>query len=109
MPMRKGWCVCWMALCLLVSGLAAAQVPSETPQAAEARLVQAAEAAVAQHGELSPEHFVALGALADHHYFLQNNAEWVALMQRLVDLRIRAHGPTTCGWRARGSAWARPT
>jgi CHAT domain-containing protein len=102
MPMRKGCCVCWMALCLLVSGLAAAQLPSETPQAAEARLVQAAEAAVAQHGELSPEHFVALGALADHHYFLQNNAEWVALMQRLVDLRIRAHGPDHL-WVAR--AW----
>lgn len=91
-----------MVLCLLVAGPAAAQVSSGTAQAAEARLAQAAEQAAARHGELAPEHFEALEALKDHHYFHQNNAKWVALMQRLVDLRIRAHGPEHL-WVAR--AW----
>lgn len=93
-----------LALCLMVgmAGPAAAQTSGESPQVAETRLVQEAEAAAAGHGELSPEHLEALEALSDHHYFLQNNARWVDLRQRLVDLRIRAHGPDHL-WAAR--AW----
>ena len=94
-----GWTLCLLAS---LARTASAQVPSEPPQAAETRLLRAAEEATARHGELSPEHFVALAALNDHHYFLQNNAKWVALTQRLVDLRTRAHGPDHL-WVAR--AW----
>lgn len=73
---------------------ARAQAPDPGPPTVdEARLLQAAEQARQQHGEISAEHFGALEKLHDFYYFHQQVQKWVQAQQKMLALRIRAHGP----------------
>ncbi|WP_326539749.1 CHAT domain-containing tetratricopeptide repeat protein [Pseudorhodoferax sp.] len=79
------------------AGVAQAQalrqgLPLAELEAQSQRLEQDAADVANRHGELSAEHFAALRALTDHHYFHQRSVQWVQAQQKVLALSMRAWG-----------------